>query len=240
MPNHAGSKKRHFLLGGLADTEPFSPPKRRFDSVPIPAPDRQSHGTGLLQQIERIKPTMAAACEAQSEMGLEEGLGLQVEFESFPGIELAFESLARDRSGIELMNVRHEGNRTYATIFVPDGKLVHFERLLQDYLQERRNKADRALDHKALINTIQKIRAAGIRALWTDAHEVFPDRDDEAFWWEVWLPVRKDRLATISSFRRLAEMQEIRVAEAVLEFPERTVLLVHASKEQLQHSMMTL
>lgn len=239
MTNH-DHKKSHFLLGGLAETEPFSPPKRRFDTAPIPEPDRHSHGTRLLGQIESIKPTMAAACEAQKDIGLEEGLGLQIEFESFPDIELAFESLARERSRIELLNIRHEEDCTYATVFVPEGKLLHFERLIQDYLGERRDRAGRSLDHKALINTIQQIRAASIRSLWTDDPQVFPDSDAEAFWWEVWLPVRKDRVATTTSFRHLAELQDIRVADPELEFPERTVLLVYASKAQMQRSMMTL
>ena len=80
------------------------------------------------------------ARETQQAAGMEDGLGLQVEFESFPDIELAFESLARERSGIELLNVRHEDNRTHATVFVPDGKLDHFERLVRDYLAETRDK----------------------------------------------------------------------------------------------------
>ncbi|MDE2974385.1 MAG: hypothetical protein OXU64_06655 [Gemmatimonadota bacterium] len=38
-------------------------------------------------------------------------------------MQLAFESLARDRSGIELLNVCHEDKTTLATGFAPDGKL---------------------------------------------------------------------------------------------------------------------
>ena len=48
--------------------------------------------------------------------GFEAGLGLLVEFESFPDVELAFESLARERQGIELLNVRHDENRTLAAV----------------------------------------------------------------------------------------------------------------------------
>ena len=81
-----------------------------------------------------------------------EGLGLQVEFESFPGIELAFESLARERSGIELSNVRHEDGRTQATVFVPDGKLDHFEGLVHDYLAEKRDSRGRPRDNQRLID----------------------------------------------------------------------------------------
>ena len=44
--------------------------------------------------------------------------------EGFQDIELAIDSLARERSGIELLNARHDGQRTFATVFVPDGKLL--------------------------------------------------------------------------------------------------------------------
>lgn len=234
------NKKSHFLLGDISETEPFSPPRTPINPPNIPQPNRQRHGSRLLGNIETIRPLMNEACEIQQNAGLDEGLGLQVEFESIPEVELAFESLARDNSGIELLNVRRSENKTLATVFVPDGKLDHFERLIKDYLEEKRDKAGRLRDHKPLINTIQEIRAASIRALWTDDVAVFPEDDDELFWWEVWLPVRKDRFATTASFRRLAEMQQMRVAEEEIEFPERTVLLVQSTKSRMQSSMMTL
>ncbi len=240
MLQHDRNKKNHFLLGNLVKSEPFRPPPRTIKPVPIPSRGRQSHGTRLLGQVERIKPAMIAACEAQKAIGLEEGFGLRLEFESFSDIDLAFESLAREPSGIELLNIRQQGNTTLATVFVPDGKLIHFERLIEDYLAEKRDKNGDPRDNRKLLNTIKEIRAASLRELWTDDPKVFPDQDDEMFWWEVWLPVRKDRLGTVDTFRWLAEAQEIRVSESMLEFPERTVLLVYASKSKMQQSMMTL
>ena len=167
-------------------------------------------------------------------------LGLRVEFESFPDIELAFESLARERSGIELLNVRRVENATHATVLVPDGKLDHFERLIRDYLEERRDRRGRALDHRRLVDSIRRIRAASLRALWTDEDTEFPTEEEGSLWWEVWLPVRKDRQAVVASLRERAEAQGMRVARGDLVFPERTVLLVSASLEQMQHSMLTL
>ena len=169
---------------------------------------------------------------------MEEGIGLQVEFESFPDVELAFESLARERSGIELLNVRHEEDRTHATVFVPDGKLDHFEGLIRDYLAEKRDSRGHVRDNRRLIDAIRQIRAASIRALWTDDPDEFPARGEESFWWEVWLPVRRDRQAVVSAFRERAEAQGMRVAPGDLVFPERTVLLIHASVEQMQRSML--
>ena len=178
--------------------------------------------------------------EAQRQAGIDEGLGLMIEFESFPDIDLAFESLARERSGIELLNVRRDGNRMCATVFVPDGKLVHFENLIRDYLAEKRDSIGRPRDNRRLIDAIREIRAASLRALWTDADDAFPTEDEEPVWWEVWLPVRTDRTATVDAFRKLAEAQGIRVAPGTLSFPERTVLLASASVEQMQRSMLTL
>ena len=171
---------------------------------------------------------------------MEEGLGLQVEFESFPEIELAFESLARERSGIELLNVRHVDDRTHATVFVPDGKLDHFERRIRDYLEERRNSAGKARDHRKLVDAIREIRAASLRALWTDTDAEFPTEDEGSLWWEVWLPIRRDRQAVTASFRQRAEAQGMRIAPGDLAFPERTVLLVSASLERMQRSILTL
>ena len=73
-------------------------------------------------------------------------VGVQIEFESQAGVELAAESLARDQQGIELMNVRAYDDRVMATVFVPPGKLEHFEKLLTAYEEQRTDSAGRPRD----------------------------------------------------------------------------------------------
>lgn len=233
-------KRQHFILDGFAETERFSRPWQRIDKSPVPERNRRRHGTALLGQIRALNPIMETARRSQEDVGFEGGFGLQVEFEGFPDIELAFESLARENQRIELFNVRHDKERTYATVFVPDGKLGHFENLIRDYLDQKRNSIGRSQDHKALLNTIQRIRAASLRALWTDDPAVFPATDNEIFWWEVWLPIRTDRSSTIANFKRLSESMGFKVAPGVVEFPERSVLLVQTSAEAMRRSMMVL
>lgn len=164
---------------------------------------------------------------------------MQIEFESFPDVELAFESLARERSGIELRNVRQEGNTTFATVFVPDGKLGVFERLIIDYLDENKDKRSGPA-HSKLLNAISEIRAATLQALWTDSHDSMPTADEEHLWWEVWLPTRGDRQGVVNQFREMATGLNFRIAPGELYFPERSVLLVHGSVGQMKRSMMTL
>ena len=241
MAEEPDGLRRHFILDGVTETEPYRyPGSGGGDRSEIPARNRVQHGAALQRQIDELRGVAEFAREAQQAAGMEDGLGLQVEFESFADIEPAFESLARERSGIELLNVRREDNRTHATVFVPDGKLDHFERLVRDYLAESRDKAGRPRDHQRLIDAIRQIRAASLRALWTDSSDVFPTPDDGAVWWEVWLPVRRNRHATVTAFRERAGAQGMEVAQGALNFPERTVVLARASVEQMERSMVTL
>ncbi|MFT3757662.1 S8 family peptidase [Thauera sp.] len=189
-----------------------------------------------------MKPVAADAVRVHKELQLESGLGLQIQFSSLPNVELAFESLADARQRIELLSVRHEGNQTFANVFVPDGKLAHFEKYISDYLEEKKDRAGKARDNRKLIDAIQSIRTAEIRALWTDAPELLPADPATAFWWEVWLPVRGagQRQAVVEDFKKLARLADCVVSDKQANFPERTVLLMYGSQQQLSRSVMTL
>ena len=136
--------------------------------------------------------------------------------------------------------MRKEGDSTFANVFVPDGQLEHFEKYIVDYLAEKKKKNGDANDHKALINTIASIRVAELRELWTDDPELFPHSVDESFWWEVWLPVRDHRDQVVADFRKLATLANCTVGDHQVNFPERTVVVMHGSQRQLSQSVMTL
>ena len=241
MAEERDGLRRHFILDGVTETEPYRYPGAGGGAPSeVPVRNRDQHGGALQRQIGELRGVAEVARDAQQAVGMEDGLGLQVEFESFPEIELAFESLARDHWGIELLNVRHEDKRTHATVFVPDGKLDHFERLIREYLAQARNKAGRLRDNQRLIDAIREIRAASLRALWTDSTDEFPTPDDGAVWWEVWLPVRRNRRATVAAFRERAAAQGVELAQGELNFPERTVVMARAAVGQMERSMVTL
>ncbi len=239
MAEQDDQRKRHFILEGTAKSERFRSPQQGMRGSRLPDRNRSQHGTSLLMQLDALRPQMDSERLAPEREGINEGLGLQVEFQSFPDIELAFESLARERSGIELLNVRQDASRTLATVFVPDGKLTVFESRIRAYLDESKDTKTGPKDHK-LLNAIEQIRAATLNALWTDDRAMLPATDDETFWWEIWLPLRGDRAATTGLFKQLAERQGFRLASGELEFPERTVLLARGSALQLKQSSMLL
>lgn len=244
MTDNQRDQRPHFILSGYAKTEKFRSVSSGGGRPSLPPLNRAIHGAALLRQIARLKPIAETAKQAQEDIGLDNGLGIQVHFASQPGIELAFESLARERSGIELLNVKHEDGITSATVFVPDGKLDVFEKLMKEYLQENTEPSKKYPNgrpkHQDLIETIREIRAAELLALWTDSPESFPVTDDEAIWWEMWLPVRGNREKEVARFRFVAEKIGFQVAGTELEFPERTVLLAHGTKGQMKRSVMLL
>ena len=228
---------RHFILDAVTSTEAYRPPRQIVKRPEIPERDRAWHGGELLRQIDNLKIDAHATREAKPD--IDDRLDLQVEFESFPDVEMAFESLARERSGIELLNVRQVGNRSHATVLVPDGKLEIFENLIRAYLDESKDTKTGPRNHR-LLNAIAAIRSASLRALWTDTDEVFPLVEEGRLWWEIWLPLRGDRNSTTYTFRDRAKAQGISVAPGDVIFPERTVLLTYASVEEMQRSIVTL
>jgi len=94
MADDGNQHKPHFILKNTVTAESFRPRGGR-GSAEVPSRDRQQHGGQLLQQLGALRPDIEQAHCQQESAGMDDGFGLQVEFESFPDIVLAFESLAK-------------------------------------------------------------------------------------------------------------------------------------------------
>lgn len=229
--------KRHIYLGRTGKAESYTSTAGGGGSRPdIPPRDRQQHGRALMAQLQQVATDQQRMSQDAAVYDLESPIGIQIEFKSFPGIELAVESLADARSGIELTNLRQSGETILATVFVPDGKLTRIESKLTDYLGYKKDRNGKPRDNRVLIDAIASFRAAALEALWTDAADQFPRDDQEGLWWEVWLPVRDDRQAIIHDFTRLTSALDIQISDQVLEFPERSVLLAKGRRNQFARS----
>ena len=224
---NGNDRRPHFLLEEHGTPEKFTSPKSGRSTDNVPRRNRAQQAARLRAQLKLI--------EGEGER--EPGMGLQIEFRGFAGIELTTESLANDRSGIELLNVRRQGNVLLATVFVPQGKLGHFERYITAYLERRENKNGDPIDHRKLIDAIRDIRLATVRALWTDDAESLPGDSNQQISWEVWLPVRKDRRGILGEFRVLAQRVGWEVSARTIEFPEHTILVCLGTQAQLEHSV---
>jgi hypothetical protein len=246
MADQIHDKRPHIVLTNTSKAQSFTAPSAGGGSSPeILQTNRAQHGAALQAQLTALKPVAAQAAELQTKQGLESGLGLQIQFVALPDVTLAFESLGVERGRdpgkqIEVLSVRTDGKSTVANVFVPDGKLEHFEKYVAEYLAAKTNKNGSLLDHGTLLNAIASIRSAELKALWTDEPELLPQDLTEALWWEVWLPVRGRRNDVVSDFRTLAALAECEVSEHQINFPERTVVLMYGSQQQFAQSVMTL
>ncbi len=191
-------------------------------------------------QLAQVAAVQQERVAAQQAANVQTAIGVQVEFASQQDVELAAESLARDRQGIELMNVRYQANQMLATVFVPQGKLSHFEKLVTDYAEHRTDRNGNRLDHQSLIDAIRAVRVATFESLWTDSADALPAEEGESIWWEAWLPAGVDREQVLADFRTVAAMAGLQVSERALHFPERSVVQMHGSKAQLLQSSLVL
>ncbi len=233
--------KPHFFLGRTGKPEPYTYSGGSRSKKPrIPEQNRQQHGSALLGKLQQIQSDQQALKTEASAYVLESVIGIQIEFESLPDITLAVESLANETHKIELLNVTHREDKTFATIFVPEGKLSAFEKKLRDYLSEKKDKNGKALDNRTLIDAIRSFRIAALEALWTDDIDQLPEDSEQSFWWEVWLPVRGDRQAVIHDFTLLANAMEIEVSPQTLRFPENSVLLAKGNRRQFSQTSLLL
>lgn len=245
MPDQIPDKQPHLVLQNTSEAKPFTAHRPKGGKkATLPQLDRAQHGAALRGQLLALQPLANAARQRQEELGLEAGLGLQIQFVSRPDAELAFERLAAEGKGkgIELLSVQERDDKAVlANVFVPDGQLQHFERLVAEYLEEKTDRNGNPRDNKKLLNTIGSIRAAAIQGLWTDAPDLLPANPEEAFWWEVWVRRGRDaEMSAVDDFRRLAAMSQCQVSDAVVDFPERSVVVMYGSQQQLSRSVIAL
>lgn len=246
MTEPTRGQRPHFHFQGKGLSERFRSTASATRDPKYPTPDRRVHGGRLLSQLQHAGEQMTAAVLLQREAAErqrlqgdrpEGGYGLQIEFQSEPGYALAFEGLARGAQRIELLNLRHDPatNTDFATVFVPDGQLKAFESLVNQYLEAETAKG--VPRNAPLLNPIHEIRVAAFNALWTDDPKVLPADENEIIWWEFWLPIRESREAVLNRFKSIAEACRFQTSSRVLNFPERTVLNVLASRAAITQSL---
>jgi hypothetical protein len=230
-------EKDHIYLSPekISDTKQYDYTGKSSPKQPVPSQNRASHTADLREQAKTITKEMYAAIALQEESKSILDRGLIVEFESFECIGDAFEEKSFGGDS-ELLNIRYENKKTYATVFIPDGSLQKFENKINAYCEERKLSNGRASDNQPLIDTIANFRKATVKALWTDTIPM-PENRDEIFCWEVWLTARGNRRKQLVGFNALAKALNIETTDNFFEFKERTVLLMRATTEQLEQSL---
>ena len=235
--------QKHLLLNTPAEKEHYTSPRggssRDFQLFQR---NRETHAQNLREQLEGAQRANQAFTERRTQLAVRGDFGIYLEFESEPNVPLRFESLEDLRSGIELQNVKESGGITYATVYVPEGKLPSFFRKIERYRTENYAQTDEPKNQKLLAN-IARIRLATLKAFWTDLDDFENIPLGEERWWEVWLRAGnepEERETILQTFREVGRAEEIQIPATRIDFPERTVVLARASKNQLSNSVILL
>lgn len=211
-------------------------PMGKFEVADV---DRKVHGRGLKRTLEEaILPVLIERQREFAALQIPSSPGIILEFESFPGLELALPRLDSGHGHIQLLNVREVENKMYATCFIPDGKISSLITKIDDYINLDTEKT-REPRNKELAQSIQSIGVAAFDALWTDVGPIPADNDE--VWWELWL--RSEKLTPAAVYNRFhfaAQRFEIHLAHQRLEFPERIVVHARCSKAKLARSFVVL
>lgn len=231
----------HLLIRNTADAQPFTTRGQPVKKKPLPPRDRERHGQRLQEQLAQAQhdaQAMRAKAEAQAAaLGVALSDGMYLEFDILASQELVMKSLESDSKGIELIAVTTvhrppEDDIKRATVYVPHGQLQHFEKKIRQYLERVTEKGRPR--NEPLVASIEDIRLATLQSLWTDEESPLPAAN-QGTWWEVWL--RRSEPPAFEQFRSVAHKLGMKVNDLTIPFPDRRVILVYATRDQMSQSL---
>jgi hypothetical protein len=222
-----GEQYRLIFITGPNRTIPFTNPQKGGPGPRIPYRDRSNHSAYLRNRFERAWQHISD----RTAVTVIERQGLYLEFAGEPGFDLVTKGLENIRSGVRLLNVRKEGSgpteRAIATVFVPNEKRGFFLNKITAYSASETPKGNPK--NKALINSIADIRRAVVESFWQDGAHLLPSLTP--VWVEVWLSTHYSE--NCERFLSILNDFAIRHADGILVFPERSVVMILANREQL-------
>lgn len=245
-PAHRNRNLSHFHLKDSAKPTEYTSRTKNLSALPSPKrPD------DVVGHSNRLKKELQEAIETSRRLASEAGIGAapvaggnyltvsgrdgfapEIEkLESAGLIVVAFPDVQEnisDGAGSENGPTPGEG---LVTVFIPDGKLEGVRKRLKEYAASPEKPKN-----ERLVNRIGRFRRATLRMLWTDSPSLFPD-SQETIWWEVWLRDTRSG-SVVEHFQTLARRDKLDMGREVLSFPERFVLLVRATPEQLELLML--
>lgn len=235
---------KHLFITENVVKDNYKTSPRRGPKPNIPDRDRASHSSKLLQQFVEIwkrKEEIKAARAAESISTRE---GTYLSFISAINADLVTKSLENIKKGIRLLNIKEEtveenNKQIKATVYIPNGLEGFFIKKVAEYQNKNYRNTEKP-KNAPLVTSIEDISIALLESLWTDKTELIPN-ETTAKWCEVWLSVDANLgLAKAQLQAFISTLLEIGIEHkaSFIQFPEREVLLINASKAHLIELML--
>jgi hypothetical protein len=239
---------KHIFIQGNVSSEKYRAPSAMGAKPRIPVRDRATQSQKLLNQFAEIWQQKEQLQEQRSAEQIATREGTYIQFTSATNHDLITKSLEsmrgkRSEKWIRLLNIKSELSKenqiiTKALVYVPNGKEGHFLKKIQDYQTKNFRDTENPLNAD-LVNSIEDVSIALLEGLWTDNLQLIPT--DAVKWCEAWLNVNtkeNQEQEQIAQFLATLDSTGIEYKHNSIVFPERTVLLVNANREQLIELML--
>lgn len=228
---------KHIFLKNTPSALNYEPPRLgRGEELNIPTRNSASWGKILHEKFNEIWAEKERISQTRAAESIQTRTGTYLAFKSALGYDLLTKSLESIGKGIRLLNIQEEivdtKIQTTAIVYVPNGEEGYFLKKIDEY-QKKVTKKGMPRNLK-LVNGIEQVELALLEALWTDKKDLIPGETPQ--WCEVWLNINSN--SDLESF--VVTLRECRIdfKENRIVFPERIVMLIYASREQLTELML--
>lgn len=233
---------KHIFISGNVKPEKYKASPKQGKQPRIPPRDRAAHSAKLLQQFDAIWNQKKELEQARTAEKIATREGTYLSFTSAADHDLITKSLENIKKGIRLLNVKEEkvdGEHTQvkATVYIPNGMEGFFISKIAKY--EAEDLKSGKPKNAPLVNSINDVSIALLEGLWTDKLQLIPTENSK--WCEAWLNVNtkdKQEQDQIALFLKTLENIGIEYKRNTIIFPERAVLLINASRNQLIELML--
>jgi len=218
----------HFHLPGNGDSESFISPVRPQTGLPPPRA-RAQHAAFLFQAAASAVAHGRARIQQRDPQIAVGQPGFYLEF-AIPAEHLsAVDGLENKTKKIELVAVRPvlPGDESaFATVFVPESSADFFTRKIEQYRDEQTRTGNPK--NNALVARIDNMQSVAHRSLFTDLPDLYPPAG-VGMWWEVWA-----RDSLLINVLAVAERLGLEVQEERVRFPERDVVLIKGTSDDIE------
>ncbi len=225
----------HIYLPGHGVAQDYTAHRASGGGEAVPVRDRIAHADQITKALSDAVQA-GEALLAHRDSAVAGGTpGFYLEFE-LPEAQAGILDKLEKQGGkfpIALASVRSLANeKIAATVFVPEKQRDYYLKKVAAYRDEDRRpnqQGETGPKNETLVASIDTVRLAVARSLYTDKADLFPDQAMMT-WWEVWL-----RTGTRFTFDAAAGHLNLMVRDHALTFPDREVVLVCATAEVLGH-----
>lgn len=224
--------------------------------------DRNLHGQSLMQQINAVREHFDLSNDQEIDSTLFRDDVVYVQFTSDWGYELAFDMFDKDgfrrnQKLFQLLSISPEQgevdgevkHRYHVLVVVNRLGISEFIEKIHGFLTTNIERTDKNTKEKIvtdtpknsdLLNNIQIIRVATLKAFWVDEPEIPFPNEDENVWWEVWFRKTGTVRDNLDQVVYNLHLNECQVGMDTLELTEHFVKLVKGTAIQLSKALLAL